>query len=151
MIGSNVFTGDSIFNPDVGSARADFPGGSAIALYKSMQTLLSLPAHYKLFTGHDYPPEERPLSEDGRRHKAYTTVAEQNESNKHVKAGTEEADFVAWRAGRDLSLGEPGLLHQSLQFNLRGDRLPRPSSNGDRILKIPLKIEADLLEIMEEA
>jgi glyoxylase-like metal-dependent hydrolase (beta-lactamase superfamily II) len=85
-IGHNIFTGDSIFNPDVGSARADFPGSSASDLYRSARALLSLPGHYRFYTGYDYPPESRTVSETGGKHKPYTTVAEQNESNKHIKA-----------------------------------------------------------------
>lgn len=93
-----MFTGDSIFNPDVDSACCDFPVGSATALFHSMRTLLSLPAHFRLYTGHDYPPGERgvPLP--------CTTVAEQNERNKHVKRGVEEAQFVQWRSERDVRL-----------------------------------------------
>jgi len=148
MIGDNVFTGDSIFNSDVGSARADFPDGSASDLYRSTKTLLSLPGHYRLYTGHDYPPEDRPLQESGGKHMAYTTVEEQNKENKHVKAGTLEAGFVKWRSERDATLGEPKLLHQSLQFNIRGGRLPRATVDGDRLLHIPIKADTELMEIM---
>ncbi|KAI9872173.1 MAG: hypothetical protein M1830_001999 [Pleopsidium flavum] len=141
MIGENVFTGDSIFNPDVGSARADFPGGSAKALYKSMRTLLELPAHYRLYTGHDYPPESREATGAERgRERAYTTVGEQNESNKHAKAGSSEEVFVSWRSERDGGLSEPKQIHQALQFNIRAGHLPRTSADGYRFLHVPLKV-----------
>lgn len=134
-IGHNVFTGDSIFNPDVGSARADFPGSSASDLYRSARALLSLPGHYRFYTVHDYPPESRTVSETGGKHKPYTTVAEQNESNKHIKAGTPKIDFVKWRSERDSTLGEPKLLHQAPQFNIRAGGLPRATSGGEKLLK----------------
>lgn len=144
VIGKNVFTGDSIFNPDVGSARCDFPGGSADALYNSMQSLLSLPPDYRLYTGHDYPPEGRAPSEDGNKWKAYTTVEEQKATNKHVGNCAPKEDFVQWRAERDSTLGEPRLLHQSLQVNMRGGHLPRKSANGDMLLHVPLKVPQSL-------
>lgn len=137
MIGENVFTGDSLFEPDVGSARCDFPGGSANQLYRSITTLLSLPPHYHLYTGHDYPPPER---EAAKAHKAHTTVAEQSDMNKHVKAGTSEEHFVNWRRERDGSLPEPKLIHQALQINICGGRLPRVGADGFRFLQVPLKV-----------
>jgi glyoxylase-like metal-dependent hydrolase (beta-lactamase superfamily II) len=127
MIGENVFAGDSIFNPDVGSARCDFPGGSATALYGSMAKLLSLPRHYRLYTGHDYPPATRngiPLP--------YTTVGDQREGNKHVKDGRSENDFVKWRSERDAGLAEPKLINQALQFNIMAGRLPEVAADGHR-------------------
>jgi len=148
-IGSNVFTGDSIFNPDVGSARCDFPGGSATALYHSMKALLSLPPEYRLYTGHDYPPATRETGENGEKHRPYTTVLEQLKGNKHVKDGTNEEEFVKWRSERDSTLGEPKLLHQSLQFNIRGGRLPKPSSNGAVFVKMPLNGPGDVLDMMQ--
>lgn len=148
MIGENVFTGDSIFNPDVGSARADFPGGSATDLYHSTQTLLSLPSHYHLYVGHDYPPDARPATESGEKIKAYTTVDEQREQNKHVKEGTSEEEFVKFRSERDVQLGEPRLLHQAMQFNIRAGHLPKPTSGGDRLLHVPVKGPRDLLSMM---
>lgn len=145
----NVFTGDSIFNPDVGSARADFPGGSATHLYNSARALLALPEDFRLYTGHDYPPLERDANEKGEKFKPFTTVAEQNKENKHVKAGVEEESFVKWRAERDATLGEPKLLHQSLQFNIRGGRLPKATEGGNRFLHVPIKIDQGLLAVME--
>jgi len=136
VIGSNVFCGDSIFNPDVGSARCDFPSGSPHALYLSSQKLFSLPPHYKIYTGHDYPP-----GGDGRKDPVpYTTVAEQKAKNKHLKEGTTEEDFTKWRTERDSGLAEPRLIHQALQFNIRGGRLPLEKEGGDRLLHVPLKV-----------
>ncbi|KAK1827610.1 beta-lactamase-like protein [Podospora conica] len=137
MVGANVFCGDSLFNTDVGSARCDFPDGDAHELYASAAKLFSLPPATKIYTGHDYPP-------DGRQEpRAYTTVAEQREDNKHLKAGTSEAEFVAWRQGRDAGLAEPRLLHQALQFNIRAGRLPgvRGKGFGDRLLHVPVKVK----------
>ena len=136
LIGSNAFTGDSIFNPDVGSARCDFPNGDAHALYQSMQKLLSLPSDYKLYTGHDYPPGA------SRDPKPYVTVGEQRKGNKHVKGGTPEKDFVQWREERDSGLNEPRLIHQALQVNIRGGRLPfsKDGSRGRVFLSMPVKM-----------
>lgn len=135
-VGSNVFTGDSIFNPDVGSARCDFPNGDARALYNSMQKLLALPAHFRLYTGHDYPP-----ADFGREPLAFVTVAEQLKGNKHVKQGTSEDEFVEWRRTRDATLNEPRLLHQALQVNIRGGRLPVSSDGSQRtFLLVPFHI-----------
>lgn len=127
LIGTNVFTGDSIFNPDVGSARCDFPGGDANTLYNSVQVLLSLPPDYRLYTGHDYPP-----TDSARGPMPFETVAEHLESNKHVKRGTQEHEFVNWRKERDSILGEPKLLHQALQVNVRGGRLPKSHDGSQR-------------------
>lgn len=146
----NVFTGDSIFNPDVGSARADFPGGNANDLYLSTQSLLGLPGHYRLYTGHDYPPESRPLSETGTKERPYFTVEKHRKENKHVKVGTAKEDFVKWRSERDAQLGEPRLLHQALQVNIRGGRLPRATASGDMFLSVPLKVSKDILGVMDE-
>lgn len=139
IIGSNVFTGDSIFNPDVGSARCDFPGGSAIALFQSVQRLLSLPAHYKLYTGHDYPPSDRDIDTASDESKAlpFTTVEKQRRENKHLKAGTSEEEFVNWRNERDKVLQAPRLLGPSIRANIRGSRLPRSSEDGFKIAKVP--------------
>ncbi|EAA32947.2 Metallo-hydrolase/oxidoreductase [Neurospora crassa] len=129
MVGSNIFCGDSLFDPEIGSARCDFPGGDAHALYNSVQTLFSLPAHYRIYTGHDYP------SADSRSPQPYTTVADQKRLNKHLKEGTTKDQFVTWRQERDSGLAEPKLLHQALQVNVRAGRMPK---NG--MLKVPLKM-----------
>lgn len=139
MIGANVFCGDSLFNYDVGSARCDFPDGNAHELFNSVSKLFALPGHYKVWTGHDYPPG----GDDGRKEPlAYTTVAEQKEQNKHLKAGTAEADFVEWRNGRDAGLAAPKLIHQALQFNIRAGCLPTPTGTGaaDMLLHVPIKL-----------
>ncbi|KAI1609589.1 hypothetical protein EDD36DRAFT_75767 [Exophiala viscosa] len=141
VIGSNVFTGDSIFNPDVGSARCDFPGGSATDLYQSMQKLLALPSHFKLYTGHDYPPESRDIIAgqhvSGSKAVPYTTVDVQRHDNKHVKIGTEMDDFVKWRSERDSGLGDPKLLAQAMQVNVRGGRLPMGDSEQMKLSEVP--------------
>ncbi|KAK0701847.1 beta-lactamase-like protein, partial [Lasiosphaeria miniovina] len=138
MIGANVFCGDSLFNSDVGSARCDFPGGDAHELYNSVAKLFSLPKHYKIWTGHDYPPGGGARGEP----LAYMTVGEQKEQNKHLKAGTAEDAFVSWREGRDAALAEPRLMHQALQFNIRAGKLPAPADGGggDMLLHVPVKI-----------
>lgn len=130
VIGDAAFVHDTLFIPDSGTARADFPGGSAKRLWASIQEILSLPDDTRMFTGHDYQPDGRePLWE--------TTVAEQKRSNPHV-AGKDEAAFVALRDKRDRSLPMPKLILHALQVNIRGGRLPEPEANGKRYLKIPL-------------
>ncbi|KAG9241362.1 metallo-beta-lactamase superfamily protein [Calycina marina] len=151
LIGECVFTGDSIFNPDVGSARADFPGGSATTLYNSAKILLDLPEHYRLYVGHDYPPDSRAGNTEGGKHKSYTTVKEQNQENKHVKSGTTEGEFVKFRLERDSMLGEPKLLHQALQFNIRAGKLPKASANHDMFLHLPIKAPKEVFEIMQRS
>lgn len=140
-IENNVFVGDSIFNPDVGSARADFPGGSATDLWASTQRLLALPGDFKLYTGHDYPPASR----EGGEPVPWTTVDEQRSGNKHVKVGSTEAEFVEWRRERDGLLGEPRLLHQALQFNVRGGTLPQ---GKDRAFLVPIKGSHEVLSLL---
>ncbi|KAE8312524.1 beta-lactamase-like protein [Aspergillus transmontanensis] len=136
LIGSNVFTGDSIFNPDVGSARCDFPNGDAEDLYQSMQKLLELPGEFKLYTGHDYPPS---TSSVRREPMPFATVNEQRERNKHVAGGREQ--FVTWRKTRDSGLSEPRLLHQALQINIRGGKLPGSPDGSRRIfLQVPVTL-----------
>lgn len=130
MIGDAAFIHDTLFMPDSGSARADFPGGSANCLWNSIQQILSLPGDTRLFVGHDYQPGGRePLWE--------TTVDEQKRSNAHVN-GKDEAAFVALRTARDKTLPMPRLILHALQVNIRGGRLPEPEENGQRYLKIPL-------------
>ncbi|KAH7125910.1 beta-lactamase-like protein [Dactylonectria macrodidyma] len=135
IIGENVFCGDSLFNPDVGSARCDFPGGDASTLYASVRKMLSLPDDFKIWTGHDYPPG----GADGRAEPlAATTVSEQNKTNKHLKNEVLEKEFVQWRTQRDAGLATPRLLHQSLQMNIRAGKLPAKSTSGDMLLHLPL-------------
>ncbi len=133
-IGDAVFVGDTLFMPDYGTARADFPGGDARTLYRSIQKLLALPADTRLYLCHDYKAP-------GRDHYAWqTTVADEKTGNVHVGGGVDEDSFVAMREARDATLSAPALLLPSLQVNIRAGRLPEPESNGRRYLKIPLKL-----------
>lgn len=131
----NIFCGDSLFNVDIGTARCDFPGGSAKDLYKSGQKLLSLSEDVKIWPGHDYPPGERGP-------KSWTTVQQHKEQNLHFKDGTSEKVFIATREKRDRTLAPPKLLHESLQFNIRAGRLPTAAgSAGFRLLHLPLNLK----------
>lgn len=130
--GDAVFHGDTLFMPDYGSARCDFPNGSARTLYRSIQRLLSLPDETRLFTGHDYRPGGRPAAWQ-------STVAAQRSGNKHI-AGTDEEAFVQLREARDRELDAPGLIIPALQFNMRGGRLPPPEADGQVFLKIPIDL-----------
>ncbi|CAA0089957.1 Beta-lactamase hydrolase-like protein [Starkeya nomas] len=133
VIGDAAFVHDTLFMPDSGTARADFPGGSAKVLWTSIQDILSLPDETRIFTGHDYQPGGRaPLWE--------STVAEQKAQNIHMAHYRTEDDFVAIREARDRTLAMPKLILQSLQINTNGGRLPEPESNGVRNLKIPLDL-----------
>ena len=126
-----VFVGDTLFMPDVGSARADFPGGDAAMLYRSMRRILDLPPATRLFVCHDYPTP-------GRGPRWETTVAEQRATNIHVRDGISEAQFVAMRSARDATLEVPTLILPSIQVNVRAGQLPPPDDNGVSYLKIPL-------------
>ena len=130
-IGDAVFVGDTLFMPDYGSARCDFPGGSAAILYASIQRLYALPDEIRLFVCHDYQPGGRPLAYQ-------TTVGEQKRENIHVSARTTEAAFVSMRDARDAKLATPTLLLASLQVNIRAGELPDPEANGTAYLKIPI-------------
>ncbi|WP_434732741.1 bifunctional sulfur transferase/dioxygenase Blh [Rhizobium sp. YTUHZ044] len=130
VIGDAAFVHDTMFTPDSGTARADFPGGSAAALWHSIQAILSLPEETRLFSGHDYQP-------GGRHPRWESTVAAQKRANPHI-AGMDEAGFVALRQVRDRTLPKPKLMLHALQVNIRGGRLPEPEENGRRYLKIPL-------------
>ena len=132
VIGDAAFIGDTLFMPDYGTARTDFPGGDASGLYHSIQTLLSLPKSTRLFTGHDYKTEKRD------EYRWESTVEQQLAENKHVGAGIGEAEFVAMRNERDKTLAVPKLLLPALQVNIRGGSLPPPEGNGVSYLKIPL-------------
>ena len=127
----HAFVGDTLFMPDYGTARTDFPGGSARTLYRSIRRILSLPDDTKLYTAHDYQPGGRAVVFE-------TTVGEQRRANVHVKDGTDEDAFVAMREARDGKLDAPNLLLPSIQVNVRGGHLPPAASNGTRYLKIPL-------------
>jgi glyoxylase-like metal-dependent hydrolase (beta-lactamase superfamily II) len=132
VIGDAAFVGDTMFMPDYGSARADFPGGSAHALYNSMRKILDLPPETRIFVGHDYLPE-------GRANFAWeTTVADQRKHNIHVHDGIIEADFVAMRTARDKTLEAPLLILPSLQVNIRAGALPPASPEGHVYLRLPI-------------
>jgi glyoxylase-like metal-dependent hydrolase (beta-lactamase superfamily II) len=126
-----AFVGDTLFMPDYGTARADFPGGDARQLFRSIRRILSLPSDTRVFVGHDYQPGGRPVAYEA-------TVAEHRAANLHVKDGTTENAFVEFRTGRDRTLDMPTLLLPSIQVNIRAGRLPAAESNGIAYLKIPL-------------
>lgn len=133
VIGDAAFVHDTLFMPDSGTARADFPGGSAAALWASIQAILALPDDTRIFTGHDYQPGGRePLWE--------STVAEQRTKNSHMSKYLTEAEYVAAREARDATLPMPKLILHALQVNTNGGRLPEPEANGTRYLKIPLDL-----------
>ncbi|OYX13463.1 MAG: MBL fold metallo-hydrolase [Rhizobiales bacterium 32-66-8] len=135
VIGDAAFVHDTLFMPDSGTARADFPGGSARVLWNSIQDILALPDATRIFTGHDYQP-------GGRAPQWESTVAAQKAGNIHLSAGTGEEAFIALREARDRTLAMPKLILHSLQINTNGGRLPEPESNGVRYLKIPLDLLA---------
>ena len=130
-IGDAVFVGDTLFMPDVGTARCDFPGGDAHQLYRSIHKLLALPDDTRLFMCHDYPPTDRAPAWQ-------TTVRAQRAANIHVHEGVSEEDFVGMRRARDATLAMPTLILPSVQVNIRAGQLPPAESNGVRYLKIPL-------------
>lgn len=130
-VGDAAFIHDTLFMPDSGTARADFPGGSAQALWRSIQRLMALPDDTRLFTGHDYQPGGRDVAWE-------STVARQRAENTHLTEADGEDEFVRLREARDRDLPMPKLILHSLQVNIRGGRLPEPEPNGKRYLKIPL-------------
>lgn len=132
VVGDAAFVGDTIFMPDFGTARADFPGGDARQLFRSVRRMLTLPPQTRVFVGHDYKAE-------GREQFAWeTTVAEQRSANKHVREGISEDDFVEMRTRRDRELPMPKLIMPAVQVNIRGGRLPDPEENGVSYIKVPL-------------
>jgi len=132
VIGDAAFVGDTLFMPDFGTARCDFPGGSAKDLYASIQKILALPGETRIFVGHDYKAP-------GREEYAWeTTVAEQKARNVHVGAGADESSFVAMREERDATLGMPKLIVPSLQVNMRAGQMPEPEDDGSVFLKVPV-------------
>jgi glyoxylase-like metal-dependent hydrolase (beta-lactamase superfamily II) len=132
VIGNAAFIGDTLFMPDYGTARADFPGGDAAALYRSIRRILDLPAETRLFTGHDYPPP-------GRSKPAWeASVAEHRASNIHVHDGVDVASFVAMRRARDATLDPPLLILPSIQVNIRAGAMPPASSKGQIFLRLPI-------------
>ena len=131
VTGDAAFVGDTLFMPDGGSARADFPGGDARTLYRSIKRVLSLPETTRLFMCHDYGPNGRDIRWE-------TTVAEQRAHNIHVKDGITEDEFVATREARDKTLAMPKLIIPSLQVNMKAGKLPAPDESGKRFLKVPI-------------
>lgn len=133
QIGDAVFIGDTLFLPDAGSARCDFPGGDAATLYHSVQRLYALGDATRLFVCHDYPP-------DGRKAECQTTVAAQRAGNIHLRDGVDLDAYVAMRTARDATLAVPRLILPSIQVNIRGGALPPPEDNGVSYLKLPLDV-----------
>lgn len=131
LVGDAVFVGDSIFMPDSGTARCDFPGGDAGLLYASIRRLYALPGDTRVFVCHDYKP-------GGREARCETTIADQRAANTHVRDGTSEVDFTAMRRKRDATLDMPALLYPAVQFNIRGGRPPPAEANGRSYFKLPL-------------
>ena len=131
QIGDAIFVGDTLFMPDVGTARCDFPGGDARMLYQSIKKILAFPAQTRLFMCHDYPASGRDMQ-------YVATVAEQRATNIHVRDAISESDFVRRRKARDATLSMPNLILPSIQINIRAGQLPDPESNGVVYLKIPL-------------
>ena len=134
IVGDAAFVGDTLFMPDYGTARADFPGGDAAALYRSIRKILALPAETRIFVGHDYLPagRSRPAWE--------TTVAEERAANIHVHDGVTEEEFVKLRMARDKTLAAPKLILPSLQVNIRGGALPKPEADGKVYLRTPVTV-----------
>ncbi len=133
VIGDAAFVHDTMFMPDSGTARCDFPGGSAARLWNSIQQILALPDETRVFVGHDYQPGGRePMWE--------STIAEQKAANTHISKCRTEAEFVALREARDKTLAMPKLILHALQVNMNGGHLPEPEANGRRYLKLPLNL-----------
>jgi len=131
QVGDAVFVGDTLFMPDVGTARCDFPGGNARTLFASVRRLLSLPPETRLFMCHDYPPNDRPVAFE-------TTVAQQRAANIHVHDGVSEEQFVQMRTQRDAGLEMPTLILPAVQVNIRAGEMPPAESNGIAYLKVPI-------------
>ena len=138
IISDSIFVGDTLFMPDLGSARADFPGGDARTLYKSIKKILSYPNNFNIFVCHDYPPSNREA-------KWSTTVGEQKKNNIHVKDTISEDEFVRIRETRDKTLNMPNLIIPSIQVNMRAGNLPPSEDNGDVYLKIPINSMKNLV------
>ena len=138
IISDSIFVGDTLFMPDLGSARADFPGGDARTLYKSIKKILSYPDNFNIFVCHDYPPSYREA-------KWSTTVGEQKKNNIHVKDTISEDEFVRIRETRDKTLNMPNLIIPSIQVNMRAGNLPPSEDNGDVYLKIPINSMKNLV------
>ena len=138
VIGNSIFVGDTLFMPDLGSARADFPGGDARELYRSIQKILSYPDDTLIFVCHDYPPTSRKVD-------WVTTVGDQKEKNIHVKNSIGEDEFVKVREARDKTLNMPKLIIPSIQVNMRAGNLPPAEDNGDVFIKVPINSMKNLV------
>ena len=138
VIGNSIFVGDTLFMPDLGSARADFPGGDARELYRSIRKILSYPDDTFIFVCHDYPPTSRKVE-------WVTTVGEQKKNNIHVKTSIEEDEFVKVREARDKTLSMPKLIIPSIQVNMRAGNLPPAEDNGDVFIKVPINSMKNLV------
>ncbi len=132
VIGDAAFVGDTLFMPDFGTARCDFPGGSAEQLWESVQRILALPDQTRVFTAHDYKAEGRDV------YAWESTVGQQKAANRHVGAGHSRAEFIKMRTERDAKLGAPKLILPSLQVNMRAGQFPKPEDNGKTYLKVPI-------------
>lgn len=133
LVGDALFPGDSLFMPDGGTARCDFPGGDAATLYRSVRRLYALPDATRVFVCHDYGPGGREVA-------CETTIGAQKRGNIHLRGDTTEAEFVAMRDARDATLAAPALLLPALQVNLRAGALPEPDANGVRYLRLPIDV-----------
>lgn len=142
LIGDAAFVGDTIFMPDGGTARCDFPGGSASTLYRSIQRLYQLPEETRVFVLHDYRP-------NGRDYRYETTIGEQRQANIHISGTVSEAEFVTRRNERDRTLSLPTLIIPAVQINIRGGELPPAEANGLRYLKIPLNSARSFSQVMD--
>ena len=138
VIGNSIFVGDTLFMPDLGSARADFPGGDARELYRSIQKILSYPDDTLIFVCHDYPPTSRKVE-------WVTTVGEQKKKNIHVKTSIGEDEFVKVREARDKTLNMPKLIIPSIQVNMRAGNLPPAEDSGDVFIKVPINSMKNLV------
>ena len=138
VIGNSIFVGDTLFMPDLGSARADFPGGDARELYRSIRKILSYPDDTFIFVCHDYPPSSRKVE-------WVTTVGEQKKNNIHVKTSIEEDEFVKVREARDKTLSMPKLIIPSIQVNMRAGNLPPAEDNGEVFIKVPINTMKNLV------
>ena len=138
VIGNSIFVGDTLFMPDLGSARADFPGGNACELYRSIRKILSYPDDTLIFVCHDYPPTSRKVE-------WVTTVGEQKKKNIHVKTSIGEDEFVKVREARDKTLNMPKLIIPSIQVNMRAGNLPPAEDSGDVFIKVPINSMKNLV------
>ena len=139
LIGSNVFACDFIFNPDLDSARADFPGASATELWAPMRKLLDLPSHFRLYAGNDHPTADPDAAAGKREPRSFATVEEHKVSDKHAKIGVIEDEFVNMRTESDVTLWSPRLMHQSLEVSIAGGRFPKSKDGTVSLMSAPIE------------